>query len=226
MSDALRQQLFTLFCEIFDGLNIEQDEIKRLFDDLCDVYQENGRFYHTLEHLVDLTDEFEKHRETFGAEAQAVLLTLFYHDIVYNCVPGQDEKDSAEAMIQTLTGIIDPAALNRANDIILMTASHSAPDNDKAARLFLDMDMAILGAPPENYARYLHQVTQEFCTAYGISAEDFHQKRAELFLKPTIENGRQIFTTDEYAPLEQQAHNNIQSELNKNDHFSALNPEI
>lgn len=225
MPKSFENNLKPLFLEIFDGLDVGQDKIDALYSSLCTAYNEDGRYYHTLEHLNDLAQEFEKHRNLFGDDTRAILIALFYHDVVYNCVPGQDEQDSAAVMREELSGIIDQTMLDRASAIILYTASHQAPDNDHAARLFLDMDMSILGSKTEKYARYLTQVTQEYCTAYDISEAEFQQKRAELFLKPTIENGRKIFTTNEYEPLETLAHANISWELNRNTESAPSAPQ-
>lgn len=225
MPESFENNLKPLFLEIFDGLNVQPDKIDALYSKLCTAYSEDGRYYHTFEHLADLAQEFEKHRALLGDDQKAVLIALFYHDAVYNCIPGQDEQDSAAVMREALSGLIDQDTLDRASAIILYTASHQAPDNDHAARLFLDMDMSILGSNTDKYARYLHQVTQEYCTAYDMSEAEFQQKRAELFLKPTIENGRKIFTTDEYAPLESQAHVNISWELNRNTESAPTAPQ-
>lgn len=206
-------QLWNLFNEILDEGVKETPAAASAFEDLIDRYQETHRGYHTVEHLLDLAEQFEQHRDLFGKDTKAVIATLLYHDAVYECINGEDEKNSAIYMRDTLQKLgVDGGILDTADRIILATADHSAAKGDDIGQLFLDMDMSILAASPARYDEYLEGVAYEFQTKHGISKADFLTARVDRFLRPTLEKSR-IFKTESYIGLEQAALANIRREM-------------
>ncbi|WP_331312020.1 hypothetical protein [Methylobacterium oryzae] len=100
--------------------------------------------------------------------------------------------------------------------MILATERHAVPDGLPAAlaadvALFLDMDMAILGAAPAAYDGYAAGVAREFVPVVGEAA---YRRGRAAFLRGSLESGRPLFVTDRArAELEGPARSNMGREL-------------
>lgn len=202
--------LWSLFQELAPEAETKKLEI--FFNRLIERYEEVHRGYHDVDHLLDLSTHFEEHEEKFSKDRKAVIAALFYHDAIYECQPGEDEIQSASYMRSELENLgVAPDIIDRAEELILRTADHDAPKDDYVARLFLDMDMSILGARFDVYDNYLDGVAKEFCIKHNISRQQFDQARLSMFVDPTLQKGR-IFSTEEYKPYESIALQNLQRE--------------
>lgn len=167
-----------------------------------------GRHYHSLEHLLALSlawlDVAEEGR---WSDAAQVWLALLFHDAVY--VPGapDNEERSAQLLLKHR-----PEAL-RAAELVRLTAAHGSLDRrplDEDARLFLDCDTAILGAPADQYRRYAAQVAAEWASV--VDADGWRQGRT-AFLNGLLAQKR-IFLSDRFHDLlEAQARWNLAAEL-------------
>ncbi len=166
------------------------------------AYSEPQRHYHTLDHIAAVVADFLPLRDCFE-DADAVLLALFFHDIVYDPAGPDNEERSADALRAVLTG--DTA--DRACAHILATKRHEAHTPDSS--LVVDIDMAILAAPWPDYLRYAENVAREYLPVYGADA--YKAGRCEMFLKPVQD--RRIFLTEVFAPREADARRNIRDEL-------------
>lgn len=190
------------------------------FGDIVALYT-RGRAYHTLDHLVDLFTEMDRHD---FADADTVAFAIFYHDAVYGPIARMmlnigdaqsatsDEDLSARMAQEHLSAMgIAPAMADRVAALILMTGAHRCdPEADRDAALFLDMDMSILGAAPARYALYAAQIRQEYS---HIDRDAFCAGRKE-FLERTLTAGR-VFITDTYhASHGAQAAQNLRAEMN------------
>lgn len=58
-------------------------------------WSETHRFYHTLEHLMDLLDQIERKYPTQSKERDMLIITALFHDIIYNPSRDDNEKKSA-----------------------------------------------------------------------------------------------------------------------------------
>jgi predicted metal-dependent HD superfamily phosphohydrolase len=61
--------------------------------------------------------------------------------------------------------------------LILATKSHHAADEDADAHVLLDADLAVLGAPAEEYARYAAAIRREYA---WVPEEDYRCGRARV----------------------------------------------
>jgi predicted metal-dependent HD superfamily phosphohydrolase len=135
-----------------------------LVDGLRARYGEAHRAYHTWDHIEALLGWLDR---LDWADPHAVEIALYYHDAVYRPLSPTNEADSAALMLEEMAGRADPATLKRAEAIILATAGHRVPEDVDAelARdiaLFLDMDLAILGASEPEFDAYDRAIRKEF----------------------------------------------------------------
>ncbi|TIS55896.1 MAG: hypothetical protein E5X11_13900, partial [Mesorhizobium sp.] len=121
-----------------------------LKSELAALYQTADRDYHGLPHIEAMLALAAEHRHLLD-DPEAVEAAIWFHDAVYDSRAKDNEAKSAVLAERKLSGRTDPARLARILAMISATATHQLPpleDEGAAsdAALFLDMDLAILGA--------------------------------------------------------------------------------
>ncbi len=156
----------------------DQDEIERRWERLCraaglgragvemramlfEAYGGAERHYHHLGHVLECLrqlDEFEAQAES----PTALTLALWWHDAVYDTHRSDSEQASAALAYEHLrrAGVSDSTAM-RVHDLVLATR-HAADPGTPDARLLVDIDLSILGQPPEVFDRYEAAVRREY----------------------------------------------------------------
>ena len=125
-------------------------------------YAEPHRRYHTLAHAAAVARDSAWLAEGLSATERAIVaVAAWTHDVVYDAKPDEDERASAEWAREALAGAAE-AHIARVEGLILATIKHDAPADDLLATALLDADLAILGAPEEQYAVYARGVREEY----------------------------------------------------------------
>ncbi|QQQ77481.1 hypothetical protein IOD16_02810 [Saccharothrix sp. 6-C] len=126
--------------------------------DLVGRYAEPHRGYHNADHVLAVVRDADALAVGRTARERAVLtLAALAHDVVYDGVPGEDERRSAEWVRARLAGL--PAA-DEVAALVLATAEHTS--DDPLTCLLLDADLAVLGSDPAAYERYRAAVRAEY----------------------------------------------------------------
>lgn len=176
---------------------------------LIAAYSEPHRRYHGLGHIAFLLDEIQR-RAAMLNDVVIVSLAAWYHDAVDDPQAKDNEARSAAWAVEDLRRLGLEANRTRAVEVmILKTISHQAGEAEGDEALFLDMDFAILGAPPEVYATYADNIRGE----YAFVPEAAFRAGRGAFLKAVLTQSR-MFRTDIYeAEHGAQARVNIASEI-------------
>lgn len=164
------------------------------------AYEAADRKYHNWLHITSLLADFHRLKDHWR-HPEAVETAILWHDFVYVALSPSNEADSAEQMLERLKELAEPSVLADAHALIIATASHTVP-NDMTAELaldcalFLDMDMAILGADRAAFDQYDSAIREEFAI---VPDEVYRPRRAEvlagflarddLYLTETFERG-------------------------------------
>lgn len=133
-------------------------------DELVRAYTAPERHYHNLAHIEAMLGLMRMHALSDPASVEAA---IWFHDAVYDTRRHDNEERSAALATERLAGLLSPDRVGRIAALIRATAGHTVPDfSDAAARndcaLFLDMDLAILGSAPEDFAAYESAVRREY----------------------------------------------------------------
>ena len=166
-------------------------------------YGESQRAYHTLDHLR----ECFLHLDGSGAEPERpgeLEIAIWFHDAIYETRVADNEERSAAWAVSVLAEAgASAAAQRRVSDLILATKHAAAPEG-RDARILLDVDLSILGAPEERFREYEAQVRQEY--AWVGEAEYNAARRAilESFVRRDV-----IFGTSWFRHLEAEARANL-----------------
>lgn len=172
-------------------------------------YGEPHRAYHTWAHVEALLALADGRRDHI-ADPKAMTLAILFHDAVYDPRAGDNERRSTVLMHGTLAGILDPATLDRAEALILATETHSLPETtdptlESDAALFLDMDLAILGAPPAHFADYDAAIRREFSHV----PDELYRIGRIAVLNRFLSRDRLYLTDAFHHQLETQARSNL-----------------
>jgi predicted metal-dependent HD superfamily phosphohydrolase len=180
---------------------------------LAESYRTGHRAYHTLTHVVAVLRAFEaaKH-EAEVRDPASVYCAILFHDAVYAGVPGEDERASAELARAAIESSSAPCDSSRVAELILATASHGklAQVDDADLALFLDCDLAILGASPEDYDRYERGIAEEY--ARVVAPEVYRVGRAR-FLEAFLQKPRFFFTERFHRLFDARARENLSRAL-------------
>lgn len=142
---------------------------------LVAAYVEPGRAYHNLRHLDECFAHLAAVRPLLDRPAE-VGLALWFHDAVYDPRRRDNEARSAAWAEGVLGGAGLEAAAATVRDLILLTADH-APPSSADGRILVDVDLAILGAPPARFDEYEDQIRREY---YWVADADFRAGRAQV----------------------------------------------
>lgn len=156
----------------FDRLFPGHHDLNRgpVFQDLMDRWSEPHRHYHDTHHLLavlNALDLLERQGADAGPFPRAIRLAAWFHDAVYLGDPdrptGQDEEDSAVLAETVLDRMGLPSMeVEESARLVRLTVTHDPEEDDAAGQLFCDADLEVLGRSPQDYARYLAAVRQDF----------------------------------------------------------------
>ncbi|WP_225784287.1 N-methyl-D-aspartate receptor NMDAR2C subunit [Xenophilus sp. Marseille-Q4582] len=147
-----------------------------VFDALIAAWSEPWRHYHTLQHLGECLDALARERAQARHPGE-IALALFFHDAVYDLQASDNEARSADWADRALTGAgLPPQAVARVHGLVMATRHQAAP-TEPDAQLLVDIDLAILGAPPARFAEYEAQIRREYA---HVPPEVFEPRRGRI----------------------------------------------
>jgi predicted metal-dependent HD superfamily phosphohydrolase len=179
-----------------------------IFGFIMDHYGAQGRHYHGVEHLRALFGLLAQYAPQ--ADGAATRLAVWWHDVVYEPLSGDNEAKSADLARVHLAQLGAPADLvDRVCALIIATKNHFTAPSFGDDDVFMDADIAILGAPEAVYRRYSQQVRAEYAM---VPTDRFNAGRAG-FLKAACAFPR-LFKTDIFeAAFGNQARVNMAQEV-------------
>ena len=203
-----------------------QQQVAELGESLLQAWEQPHRAYHHSGHLSQMLTDLDRlyaHR-TQGSIPLALVLAAWFHDAVYECAPGEDERRSEQLASTSLeplvtAGLLTGHELQMVSLLVRATATHELPESvDLPAgyepadiQFFLDADMAILAADSARYHRYLRGVRSEYS---HFDDEAFRTGRT-TFLRSTLGRKR-IFLSEQALQLwEEPARANLSAELSE-----------
>ena len=197
-----------IFFDLIHSYSEDANLRLELWAEIESNYSNPKRHYHTLSHLESIINQLKPYKEVVS-DWDSILFAVFYHDIVYNSLSGDNEEKSAkfaETRLQKLQ--IDPEKTQHIIRMILATKSHVV-NTDFDTNLFIDADLSILGLPWIDYSQYAKQIRKEYSIYPDLIYNPGRKKVLHHFL-----NMKNIFKTPEFSEkYEQFARKNMQREL-------------
>lgn len=189
------------FLALCRDLGLKNAESQQAWSGIYDAYLHPDRHYHNMSHLADMLGLIEQHAIPNGiprAQLKRLRAFVIFHDIVYETASidayRRNESESAKAAEKFLRMAgADEAFITSVTDLVLASQTHKMDAAaDPWGAFALDIDMAVLAAPKQNYMKYAAGIRQEFAR---MAQADFYKARLERFLRPTLAGSR-IFMTD------------------------------
>ena len=176
--------------------------------EICDAllteHAARHRYYHTVEHISACLGHLEGVKDQAGHPSE-IALAFWFHDAIYKPFSSRNERDSADWAIEFLRdNDADEAVVDRV-DALIMATVHNPGSLSGDLAIMVDVDLAILGAPPKIYDQYERNIRLEYRRVPGLI---FRQKRKAL-LQSFLDQTR-IYHTDHFRGLwEDQARANL-----------------
>jgi predicted metal-dependent HD superfamily phosphohydrolase len=174
---------------------------------LIQRYREPHRRYHNLDHLqhvLRMIDELADDHDVF-----LVRLAAWFHDAIYD-IPTREltnEDASARLSLRELSRAgLEQEDLTQVARLVRLTATHVPGSRDPEGELLCDADLAILAAPPAEYAAYVDAVRAEYA---AVPEADFVAGRLAI-LEPMTEG--ELFRTSKGKALTEAAQANLAAE--------------
>jgi predicted metal-dependent HD superfamily phosphohydrolase len=172
-------QTWVSLCKNFtqnDGL------INQYWNELLSNYTSYKRHYHSIVHIEQLLAFYFTY-ENLIADKNAVLFSIFYHDVIYNTLKKNNEEKSAlKAKSQLLTICEDAFLIEKIVTYILATQQHE-PTADTDLQFLLDIDLSILGSDESIYKNYIQQIRNEYSIYPDFLYNNGRKKSIETFFR-------------------------------------------
>jgi len=190
---------------LLQTFGVDRDIAQKIFAEIEAQYSEETRHYHTGAHIKAMLD-FISYYYYELYNPLAVHLAIWFHDVIYDTRAKNNEGKSAEYAEKVLSEVGVPGeVITRVKELVLATKSHQAPPDDFDCQLFLDCDLAILGATKDVYDEYAKNIRLEYS---WVSEEDYRRGRKQV-LEKFLQRDR-IFYVYNY---EGQARRNLEREI-------------
>ncbi len=170
------------------------------------------RAYHNFGHVQAL---LQHHRDVAAGpgwrQPREVALAMLYHDAVYEAGRGDNEARSAVMARAAIARWLPDAGVDaeRVAALIELTARHGrlrGDELDADAALFLDADMAILGAPAAVFDAYDRGIAEEYRGKVPGLLFRLNRRR---FLKGVLAQPRIFFSDFFHERYDAQARTNL-----------------
>ncbi|MCB9675485.1 MAG: hypothetical protein H6737_10240 [Alphaproteobacteria bacterium] len=183
------------------------------WEDIEQRYATPVRAYHSAAHVAEVLEHWAWVDAHVGwASRETTWVAVLLHDAVYEAGHGDNEIRSADLVAPWCARFRCGANVKRAAALVRLTADHgklARGDVDTEAALFLDCDMAILGAAPERFDTYCDQVRDEYAP---IASPRIFDAGRRQFLERLL--SRPIFLSDAFRErFEDSARANIERAL-------------
>jgi predicted metal-dependent HD superfamily phosphohydrolase len=182
------------------------------------AYAQPPRAYHDFGHMLEVLAHFDTVASGPGwMQPDEVFLAICYHDAVY--VAGRRDNEAASAALAraAIASFLPAHGIDAGRVALLIeaTARHGSlhPDEvDREAALFLDCDMAILGAAPDRFDAYDRGIAREYRGRAPAWLFNFNRRR---FLKSLLEAPRIFLSNFFHERLDAAARANLRRALDR-----------
>ena len=196
---------YTHFAQSLEQLGASPSQ--DLFRELETLYSESTRFYHNKTHVAECLSNFQPYR-TQAQHPAEVELAIWYHDAIYDTKAPDNEEQSAILAEQALGTLdLDTAVIDRIVEMILATKSHAVTSMD--SMLMVDIDLGILGTPPDVFETYDANIRKEY---HWVPLEVYGPGRIQV-LQSFLERDLIYHCPQIHNLLEAQARRNLTAKI-------------
>lgn len=174
-----------------------------LYRDLKERYSEGHRRYHTPAHIAHCLKFFDLARDNID-EPDAVEMSIWFHDIIYDARASDNEEKSAKHFVKVCGDDIDERFRSKVHDLIIVTIHKELPLTSDE-KFMVDIDLSSFGLPWDKFLKDSEAVREEF---RHMSDEEFYPTQKQ-FLESLVARKYFCFTEFFRDRHEKQARQNI-----------------
>mgnify|MGYP000162122760 CR=1 FL=1 len=148
---------------------------EEIWESLEMLYTEQGRHYHTLEHIQDCLIKLDEWPTKISAENyQSIELAIWFHDLIYDSQRADNEDASAALFTHFFRGHeLQPNVY-----ALILATRHKVTDGMQAEEIMCDIDLSILGAIiPGKYQQYSDNIRKEYS---WVTDEEYCEARIRV----------------------------------------------
>lgn len=176
------------------------------YSDLKSRYSETHRKYHNVSHIESVLFELANAKH-IAENYEAIELSLWFHDAVYDSFSKTNERDSADLAVSFISDNGGSKELQQAVYSLVMATEHNFVPQINDQKLIVDIDLSILGSAKERYAEFEDAIRKEYKYVPWFIFKNRRIELLQYFL-----SRESIYSTEYYVDsLEKQARKNIES---------------
>ena len=184
-----------------------------LLETIRTLHADPDRGYHGWSHPQSLLALLQSVRDQLH-DPLAVECAILLHDAIYDPARSDNERKSAELARDLLGGVVPERTLRRAVQMIEATEKHvvpetASPDEAEDLRIFLDLDLSVLGGSEAAFDAYEAGVRHEY---RHVPQEVFNPARAAI-LERFLARDRLYLSEWGHARFEERARANLSRSL-------------
>jgi predicted metal-dependent HD superfamily phosphohydrolase len=132
-----------------------------IFAHLVAAYAEPARAYHTAAHIVDCLDQLDQSCHV-AMRPDEVEAGIWFHDAAY--IPGSSDNEDRSARLAQTALLACAVSLDTSRRIaaLVLATRHLTVARDPDAQLLCDIDLSILGRPPDVFDEFEHRIRREY----------------------------------------------------------------
>ncbi|KAF2074551.1 hypothetical protein CYY_004134 [Polysphondylium violaceum] len=160
-------------------------------------YNEKQRYYHTMNHINELLGLHDRFKLKLKS-SETVLLSIWFHDIIYDPTRHDNEEQSALVFNQFSEQVhLNTDFSQKVYNFIMATKNHTKTprDIDPDLNYFLDMDLSILGVDEKVYDKYAENIRKEYI---HIDEQSYRTGRSKILQSFVSEGYEKLFRTSEF----------------------------
>lgn len=164
------------------------DRGTEIYRDLRKRYSEEHRRYHTPAHIAHCLKLFDLSSHKMD-EPDAVEMSIWFHDVIYDASASDNEERSARYFVQTCGNDVDRAFQSKVHDLIMVTVHKELPLTPDQ-RYMVDIDLSSFGLPWNKFLEDSEAVREEF---RHMSDKEFYSMQTK-FLETLVARKHFCFT--------------------------------
>lgn len=172
-----------------------------VFEALAARYSEPARAYHTLQHIA----EGIGHLKSVRTVPLEVAIAWWFHDAIYDPRRGDNEEKSAA----WAAAVLAETPLKAKVETLILATKHVTLPGDAAARLLVDIDLAILAAPEPRFSEAAAQIRHEYAFV-----DEATYRRERLKILRGFTGRAYIYQSPPFRSLETRARKNLERAIN------------
>lgn len=170
------------------------------------MYQEPHRAYHVVAHVEAVLEHLDG--LVGGVIPSHLLSAAFFHDAIYDPLSDQNEHLSA-LLARDRLGALGVDAVIIADTVIVIEATAGHAVGNETTSLFLDADLAVLGADAVTYDGYARNIRFE----YSHMTDDAYRSGRAALLSGFLRRPHIYATAQGRQRFEERARHNLEREV-------------